>query len=67
MKNQLNHIIYALVILTIFGISFYWFGVRPAHIRSGCEQYAIDSAEKLNAGDDVQNSFYQDCLHQQGL
>ncbi len=67
MKYPPQYITYALVALIIFGVCFNWFAIRPAHIHSECEAYAIDSAEKINGSDDTQNFFYQQCLHQQGL
>lgn len=60
----------AIVVLLTF--LFYWFQIRPARIRSACDQIAWDKAKSSyyedKIGDpDEYNWKYTQCLHNKGI
>lgn len=55
------------LIVTIFSV-FYWFEIRPSHIRSICEKEAIDKVKKIgNATTDTYELSYKMCIREKGL
>lgn len=65
-----NVIVIFLLIIIALGI-FYWFQLRPASIRSECNQWIIDQPGEVNlrtdSGRKKYEAQYSFCLHDKGL
>lgn len=64
MKNLLHkNYIYLIVILSISGILFYWYEIRPSQIKKDC----YNSIKERSVGVDRYDIFYKSCLNAHGL
>ncbi len=56
-----------LLVLSVIG-SFYWWQIRPSHIRSHCEIWMIGQVrDNRNYSNESVNFYYNYCLHANGL
>jgi len=70
-KNK--HLGYPLLILFLVGGWFYWFQIRPSHIKKECYTSSVENARKNdNLGNDkfyvtTYDAYYKRCLEKNGL
>ena len=71
--NKKQYLGFIILGITIFGVIFYWYSLRPSIIKKDCYVIANEEAiKKLNSGDrkflkDDYDAYYKWCLNEKGL
>lgn len=66
-KIKFDRKVIALIVLIICVFIFYWFEIRPSHIRSLCDLIAWNKTKEIGGGTDHYDWKYSQCLHNKGL
>lgn len=67
-KLKRPKVLFALILLAILGLAFYWYEWRPNEIRKDCATHARQDASGLGAPTrELRKDLYGFCILEQGL